>query len=552
MSRNGQSLINRGLGVIEWLGNKLPDPLFLFMGATVLVVVLSAVGSGLGWSVQPVRPVAASVEASDGGRPRVELVPHGEAIRARSLVTSDGAYWLTANMVRNFINFAPLGVVLVSMFGIGLAEKVGLFGAAMRQLAGVTPSVLLTPTVIMLGICSNIASDAGYIVLPALAGGLYAAAGRPALAGIAAAFAGVAGGFSANLLIASTDTLIAPLTEQGARVLDATYSVLPTCNWYFLAASILVLVPVGWLVTAKITEPRLAASPDGGGRGGELTPLTREERRGLKWAFIGALAAVALVVGLIFVPGAPLHGTMPAAAPTYGPIPISGPVSGPVSAAALPPRWSQGVVPLIFVGFLLPGLAYGVASGTIRKLKDVSDALVHAMRTMAPVIAVAFFAAQFIECLKFTRLDTMIAQSGGKLLAGADLPVPIMLASVILLVMVVNLLVASMSAKWTALSLILVPMMMMTGVSPELTQAAYRVGDSVTNIVTPLNTYIILILAAGQKYRPQLGIGNIVAMMLPYSVAFWIAWTLFILAYVYLGVPLGPNAPLWYAPPAAP
>lgn len=548
MSSNGQSLISRGLGVIEWLGNKLPDPLFLFLGATVLVVVLSAVGSGLGWSVQPVRPVASSADVSGAGKPRVELVPYGEPIRARSLVTTDGAYWLTANMVRNFINFAPLGVVLVSMFGIGLAEKVGLFGAAMKQLAGITPSLLLTPTVIMLGICSNIASDAGYIVLPALAGGLYAAAGRPALAGIATAFAGVAGGFSANLLIASTDTLIAPLTEQGARVLDPAYSVLPTCNWYFLAASILVLVPVGWLVTAKITEPRLAASPDGGGRGGELTPLTREERRGLKWALVGAGVAVALVVGLIFIPGAPLHGTMPAAAPAYGPIPVS----GPASAGALPPRWSQGVVPLIFVGFLLPGLAYGVASGAIRSTKDVSDALVHSMRTMAPVIAVAFFAAQFIECLKYTRLDTMIAQSGGKLLAGADLPVPVMLAAVILLVMVVNLLVASMSAKWTALSLILVPMMMMTGVSPELTQAAYRVGDSVTNIVTPLNTYIILILAAGQKYRPTLGIGNIVAMMLPYSIAFWIAWTLFLLAYVYLGLPLGPNAPMWYAAPSAP
>jgi p-aminobenzoyl-glutamate transporter AbgT len=294
MPRNGQSLINRGLGVIEWLGNKLPDPLFLFMGATVLVVVLSAVGTGLGWNVQPVRRWRRPLRSPGVGRPRVELVPYGEPIRARSLMTSDGAYWLTANMVRNFINFAPLGVVLVSMFGIGLAEKVGLFGAGMRQLAGITPSVLLTPTVILLGICSNIASDAGYIVLPALAGGLYAAAGRPALAGIAAAFAGVAGGFSANLLIASTDTLIAPLTEQGARVLDATYSVLPTCNWYFLAASVLVLVPVGWLVTAKITEPRLVASADGGGRGGELTPLTREERRGLKWALVGAAAAVAL------------------------------------------------------------------------------------------------------------------------------------------------------------------------------------------------------------------------------------------------------------------
>jgi aminobenzoyl-glutamate transport protein len=178
----------------------------------------------------------------------------------------------------------------------------------------------------------------------------------------------------------------------------------------------------------------------------------------------------------------------------------------------------------------------------------VSKAFVNAMATMAPIIAMAFFAAQFIECFKFSRLDAMLANAGGKAIVAADLPKPLLLAGVILLVMIINLLISSMSAKWTALAAIMVPMLMMAGFSPELTQAAYRVGDSVTNIVTPLNAYIIVILAAAQKYKKDTGIGNLIAMMIPYSFVFFIVWTLFLLGWVALGLQLGPGAPLWYAP----
>ncbi|HLO41259.1 MAG TPA: AbgT family transporter, partial [Phycisphaerales bacterium] len=266
----------RGLGflnVVERIGNKLPDPVFLFLGATLLIMVLSAVGSALDWQVQPLKPQVVMETVTDAsgvevrqpklnarGQPEIELIESGAPVKPRNLLSATGIYWLISNMVRNFLNFPPLGVVVVSMFGIGLAERVGLFGAAMKWVAGLVPSKLLTPTVVMLGILSNVASDAGYIVLPPLAAGLYVVFKRPPMAGIAAAFAGIAGGFSANLLVGSTDALVAGITEAGARTLDPAYTVLPTANWYFMIASTFLLTLMGWAVTAWVIEPRLAAA----------------------------------------------------------------------------------------------------------------------------------------------------------------------------------------------------------------------------------------------------------------------------------------------------
>lgn len=603
------------LDLVEWLGNRLPDPVFLFIGATVAVVVLSAVGHGLGWSVQPVRPrtVTETIVGPGGlpqtqpkldasGRPVLELVPAGDPLQPRNMLTADGLYWLTANLVRNFINFAPLGVVLVSMLGIGVAERVGLFAAAMRALAGIVPPAALTPVVIFTGVLSNIASDAGYIILPPLAAALYAACGRPPLAGVAAAFAGVSAGFSANLVIAGTDTLMAPLTELGARVLDPHYTVLPTCNWYFMAASTFVLTAAGWAVTARIVEPRLArgSAPVLSATGPEPDPtVSRAERRGLIAAGLAALVTLSAFAALLLVPGSPLHGTMPAPAPAFGPIPVVSPPpagtftpadpdagasrsvpgtfalrAGTTLEAVAPggvrgtfrtttpatlqgafeptpnpqPRWSVAIVPLIFVGFLIPGIVYGVVAGAIRAPADVSRAFIHSMGTMAPILAMAFFAAQFIESFRYTRLDAMLANAGGKALVASGLPAPVLLVGLILMVSGVNILMSSMSAKWAALSAILVPMLMMAGLSPELTQAAYRVGDSVTNTITPLNAYLIVILAVVQRYHPQAGLGNLIAMMVPYSACFLVIWSAFLVAWVWAGVPLGPDAPLWYIP----
>jgi aminobenzoyl-glutamate transport protein len=585
------------LGLIERLGNRLPDPIFLFIYATACVLVLSHAAAFLGWSVQPQRPQV----GPDGA---LVLVDDGAPLLARSLLTADGAYWLIANLVRNFLNFPPLGVVLVSMLGIGVAERVGLFGAFLKWMAALVPARLLTPTTVFLGIMSNVASDAGYIILPPLAAGLYAAFGRSPLAGIAAAFAGISGGFSANLVLASTDTLVAPLTERGAQVLAATYSVLPTCNWYFLIGSTFLLTLLGWAVTAWIVEPRLTAAhgaADAAEHGSART-LSPDERRGLRWAAVALAAALAVVAAALTIPGSPLVGPMPAPAPRHGPIPAAPPPAqaafspadpgAPLPAAgtvrlnpglaveaemtgapgnaairgtakltqpadaparmerapAPQPRWSQAIVPMILFCFLVPGLAFGAATGAIKGHRDVAKAFVHAMASMAPIIAIAFFAAQFIECLAFSQLDRMLAFAGGAALASMGLPQGVLIVGLVVLVMIVNMLMSSMSAKWSAMAVIVVPMMMMSGVSPELTQAAYRVGDSVTNIVTPLNAYLIVVLAAAQRYRPQMGLGNLIAMIVPYTAAFAVGWPLFLLAWVYAGVPLGPGAPLWYAP----
>jgi aminobenzoyl-glutamate transport protein len=608
------------LGFIERLGNRLPDPIFLFIGATVIVMLLSGLGSALKWSVQPQRPTLAMQVLIDdegrevrvpmkgaGGRPVIKLLPAGQPIEPRNLLSAEGIYWLVANMIRNFLNFPPLGIVLVGMFGIGLAEKVGLFGSAMKYLAGLVPSRLLTPTVVLLGILSNVATDAGYIILPPLAAGLYLAFGRSPVAGIAAAFAGVAGGFSANVMIAATDTLVSGITEVGARTIDPSYQVLPTCNWWFMGASTVLLTLLAWAVTAWIVEPRLTARREGMSDADlkvDDHALSIAERRGLRWALLGLLLALAVVGALLTVPGSPLHGQMPAPAPRHGEIPASlapapgaflpsgepaggrGPIpgetivkpgftieaegevsesqrvrgtfrlteearlTGRLEPGAPPgPRWSQAVVPIIFFVFMTPGLFYGVATGAIRSTRDVSKCFIHAMSSMAPVIAMAFFAAQFLECLRFSRLDTMLANLGGQALVSADLPPALLLAALVTLTMCVNLLMASMSAKWTALAPIVVPMLMMAGISPELTQCAYRLGDSVTNIITPLNSYMIVVLVVLQKYVRDAGIGSLVSTMLPYSGVFFAVWTIFLIVWVTVGLPIGPGAPLWYVPP---
>ncbi len=604
------------LGLIEWLGNKLPDPVFLFIGATIIVMGLSAIGDSMGWSVQPqrVKAVTEAVTAADGtvthvpkldasGKPLTELLPSGAPVAPRSLLSGEGVYWLFANMVRNFVNFAPLGVVLVGMFGIGVAEKVGLFGAAMRWVAALVPSKALTPTIVFVGVVSNIASDAGYIILPPLAAALYAAFGRPPLAGIAAAFAGVAAGFSANLLVGSTDALVAGITTLGARTLEPSYTVLATSNWWFMLVSTFLLTVVGWGVTAWVVEPRLAAQGhDGGVDAGGNEALTSVERRGLRWAVIATVLTLGGIAALIAVPGAPLAGPMPAPAPTFGTIPsalgaapakfspaagagdtmpmageavlprqwtveAAGPDGAPrgtfrlaedttikgrlEASAEAQPRWSTAVVPLILIAFLIPGVAYGLVTGAIRSAGDITKAFTHAMVMMAPILAMAFFAAQFVECFRYTRLDVMLANAGGKLLVGSGLHYSALLVGVVGLTMVINLLMASMSAKWTALAPILVPMMMMAGISPELTQAAYRVGDSCTNVVTPLNSYVVIILVAMQRWKKDAGIGNLIAMMLPYSITFAIAWTLLLIGWSVAGWELGPGAPLWYTPAAA-
>jgi aminobenzoyl-glutamate transport protein len=573
--KQGSSLLDR----IEWLGNKLPEPALLFAILAAIVVVVSAIGAALDWRVPVKQPRVTLIEkvdeagrpvvGADGaavmipkideatGRPDVTLVPQlgpdGAPVELtpRSLLTVEGIYWALSSMVRNFTGLPALGLVFVSMLGIGLAEKFGFFSALMRALALVTPKQFLTPVVVFIGANSSIASDAGYIILPPLAAALYMAVGRSPIAGLAAAFAGVAGGFGGGFFPTAADGFLAGEATRSAHIVDASYATVTALhNWYFKAGSAIVVMFAGWFVTDVLVEPRLlrqskldasaeAAAERSAEREAESMGVSKAEARGLGLA----LATMAIVLGvflaMIFVPGWPLHGT---GQPTLA----SG---APAPGERAGDRWSQVIVPMIFFCFLLPGMVYGWSTGVLRTQKDFIDAIYHGIKSIVPVLAIAFFMGQFVNYFSYTGLDRMLAFAGGGLLVQADLPVPFLIVLFIALVVAGDFAISGMLSKFGVLAPIFIPMFMMVGISPELTTAAYRIGDSVVNIITPLNSYLLIILVVLQKYKKEAGLGTLISLMLPYSVVFFIVWTGFLLAWWATGTELGPQAPLFYVPP---
>ncbi len=502
----------RWLDRLERAGNRLPDPATLFLVGSLIVMVVSQLAAWLGWSVE-------KLVRQEGTLVR-------EQVTAVSLLDSDGLWWVFSSLVENFVTFPPLGLVLVGLLGIGLADRSGLLPALLRRLMAAAPARLLVPATVFVGILSSIALDAGYVVLPPLAAGLFLAAGRAPLAGIAAATAGVTAGFSANLSLTALDPLLAGLSTAGARVLDAEYTVAITANWWLMIVSTLLLTLVGALVTARFVEPRLSAAAG-------ATPTSRDdgvatepdEDRGLRMAGIAFLLVIALMLALILVPGAPLAGQ-----------------------GERFPRWMEAMVPMLLVVFAATGLAYGVGAGSVRDDRDAVDMMSETIRTMGPYIVLAFFAAQFIAFFGHSRLGEMLALSGGQWLAAWQLdPAPLVLGFVVV-VMLGNLLIGSASAKYAFFAPVFVPMLMQAGISPELTQAAYRIGDSVTNGITPFNPYLIIILAFVRRYVPEAGLGTLLALMLPYTIAFALFWSGLLGIWVVAGWELGPGGPLTYSP----
>lgn len=537
------------LDLIEAVGNRLPDPAMLFVWASVVVIACSAVAASAGWSVQPVRPEAVVQQVAAPapgqartepvldahGRPKVRLAAVGEPIRARNLLSSDGIFWMLKSMVKNFMEFAPLGVILVTMLGVGVAERAGLIGALLKAVMQVMPRNLLTPALVFLGVQSSMGADAGYVVLPPIAAMLFKSVGRSPLAGVAAVFSGIGAGFSANLLITSLDPLLSALTQTGARVIAPAYEVNAACNWWFMIASTALLTLLGWGVTSWVVEPRLGrrTPAEGGplpGGGAGLAPerLAPEETRALRRSLAVLGAALAVVIALVLTPGSPIFGD-----------------GQPESRSA---RWIIAIVPIIFFLFLLPGIAFGRSMGTIRGGRDVARLMGESLASTAPVMVLAFFAGQFIAYFKYSQLDQLLAYSLGKSLAGSGLSPLLLIAGFIVMVMVLNILVSSASAKWTLLAPVFVPIFMLLQTSPELTQAAYRVADSCTNIVTPLNPYLVLVLAACRTHAPSTGTGTVLSLMAPYSLVFAVVWTLFLLGWSALDLPLGPGGGLRYAP----
>ncbi|MCF7990806.1 MAG: AbgT family transporter [Thiohalocapsa sp.] len=504
----------RWLDRLEHAGNRLPDPATLFFAGTLLLMLLSQLAVWLGWQVQ--RSVQRDGE------------PVTETITPVSLMDADGVWWLLSNLVENFVDFPPLGLVLVGLLGIGVAERSGLLPVLLQRLLAAAPRSLLVPATVLVGVLSSLALDAGYVVLPPLAGALFLAAGRSPLAGIAAVTAGVTCGFSANLVITGLDPLLAGLSTAGAGLIDPGYVVAITANWWFMIVSTLVLTAVGAAVTVRVVEPRLraGAGADAMPEAAASTAGEREaENRGLRFAGIALLVLGAALLLSVLIPGAPLAGQ-----------------------GSRFPRWMEVMVPLLLIFFLGVGLAYGIGAKTIRNDRDAVAMMGETMKTMGPYIVLAFFAAQFIACFGHSRLGEMLAIAGGGWLAAMALPSAGLVLAFIGLVMLGNLFMGSASAKYAFFAPVFVPMFMQAGISPELTQAAYRVGDSVTNGITPFNPYLVIILAFVRRYRPDAGIGTLVALMLPYTLAFAPVWSLLLGLWVVLGWPLGPGGPLFYQP----
>ena len=502
-SQPARSFLSRFLDFVEWGGNKLPHPAVLFAVFALSVVVGSAVLSAAG--IVAVHPTT------------------GAEIRAVNLLSAEGLRRIITSLVQNFAGFAPLGTVLVAMLGVAVAEGAGLLSALIRMVVLSAPKRLITLIVVFAGIMSNAASEAGYVILIPLAAVIFHAVGRHPLAGLAAAFAGVSGGYSANLVLGTVDPLLAGITQEAARIIDPAYTVNPASNYYFLAVSTFLLTALGTWVTEKIVEPRLGRY-EGDAKPEAMDRLKPEEKRGLWWA----AAVSAVFIGLIL----------------WGLLPDGGALRDPKHNDILHSTFLTGIVAFIFAGFLLPGIVYGVVTRSIRSEGDVIGFMSKAMGTLAGYIVLVFFAAQFVAFFSWTNVGLITAINGAQFLKSVGLTgIPLFL-SFIAVSALLNLLMASASAKWAVMAPVFVPMFMRRGYTPELTQVAYRVGDSTTNIITPMMSYFALIVAFAQKYRKDAGLGTLTAIMLPYTVVFFVGWALLLLVWMWMGLPVGPGAGL--------
>lgn len=516
-----QGLFNRFLATVEFLGNLLPHPITLFAMFCIAIVIFSGIADWFGLSAIDPRPEGAKGRDPDG---IIEVV---------SLLSAEGLQKIVTGLVTNFTGFAPLGTVLVALLGVSVAEHSGMLSAAMRGMVMGASKRLVTFMVVFAAILSNTASELGYVVLIPLAAMIFHSLGRHPLAGLAAAFAGVSGGYSANLLLGTIDPLLAGITTPAAQMIDPTYQVGPEANWYFMMVSVFLIAIVGTWVTEKIVEPRLGKyNPEEASidlSENNIEHLSDKERSGLKWAGLSLLIVSALLALTI--------------------VPENGILRHPETGAVAGSPFLKGIVVFIFVTFAIPGFVYGRVVGTMKNDRDVIDAMSKSMGSMGMYIVLVFFAAQFVAFFKWTNLGTILAINGAALLQALNLTGPEVFVLFIFMCAIVNLSLGSSSAQWAVTAPIFVPMLMLIGYAPETIQAAYRIGDSVTNLITPMMSYFGLILAVATKYKKDMGIGTLVATMLPYSMFFFIGWVALFYIWVFgFGLPVGPNSPIYYTP----
>lgn len=495
---------SRVFDMIERLGNKLPDPFVLFIVLALIVIGLSAVANALGASAE--HPQTGDDEA------------------VRSLLSGEGIQFMLTSMLENFTGFAPLGLVLGIMLGIGLVEQVGYLDYAIRKSVSRVPGYLLPYMAVFVGIMGNIASDAAMVLIPPLMAMAFYKIGRHPIAGLVAGFAGAGAGFTANLMVAGTDALLAGITTEAARIVDDSVTVSPVANWYFNIVCVFVLTLVGGLITTRITERRLGTYDGDAVELEDDRAPTRREHKGFLLATGAGLLYVALIAVAVLIPGSPLQGE---------------------DGAVIESPFMDGIVPLILIFFIVIGVTYGIIVGKIKNTGDVSKHMAAAMATMGTYIVMVFAIAQFIEYFNWSNLGLWVAVSGAEFLERVGFTGVLLILTYSLFTVLLNLLVTSGSAQWALQAPIFVPMLMQLGYHPGFIQAAYRIGDSSTNIVTPLFPFMPVILAYMQKYDKKAGIGTYISLMLPYAVGFFIAFNIVLYVFFFLGIPFGPGVPVY-------
>lgn len=498
-----KSRFSRVLDKIEVVGNKLPHPATLFLMMAVIVALLSWWASAVG--LEATHPAT------------------GEIIAVRNLLNADGLRWIYMNVESNFVNFPPLGLVLVILIGIGVAEGSGLFTVLVRQLVLGAPTKLITAAIITAGIFSHLASEIGYVILIPLGAMIFHALGRHPMAGFAAAFAGVSAGFGSNFLIGSVDPILAGLSTSAAQIIDPSMNINPMVNYFFMVASAIMIIIVGTWVTEKIVEPRLGEYK-GSQKPLDIEQITPLEKKGLRWAGIGTLIFIGIMAMTI--------------------IPENGLLRDPITGSVLRSPFFSGIVVALTLLFFVPGIIYGIVVKTITSDKDVVTHMTNSMKGMAGYIVLVFFAAQFIYWFNYSNLGLVLAIDGAEFLSHVGFTgIPLILAF-LLLSSVLNMFMGSASAKWAIMAPVFVPMFMILGYHPGLTQAAFRIGDSVTNVITPMMSYFALIVTYAQNYDKKNGIGTIISLMIPYTVIFLLVWIVMMTIWMLLGIPLGFDGPI--------
>lgn len=503
---------NRRFGILDFIekvGNKLPHPATIFIILCIGIVILSDVLSKRGLSVTYLGLDRSTNEIKD------------ITVSVQSLLTADGIRYIFSSLITNFTSFAALGTVLVAMLGVGVAEGTGFIATVLRRIVLNTPKSLVTAVVVFAGVMSSIASDAGYVVLVPLGAVIFLSFGRHPIAGIAAAFAGVSGGFSANFFPGPVDALLAGITTEGAKMINPTADVKITANWFFIIASTFLITIIGTIITEKIVEPRLGKYKGALNNDDQdvMKPLSKLEKRGLKFAGLFLLSGIIVIALLVAPAGSPLRN--------------------PETGAILTSPFMDTIVVTIALLFLLAGVGYGIGVKTIKNDKDVLSQMSKTMSTMGSYIVLVFFAAQFVAYFAKSNLGTVIAVKGSEFLKHAGITgIPLLLGFIIVTAFI-NLFMGSASAKWAIMAPVFVPMLMGMQITPEVTQMAYRIGDSTTNIISPLMTYFALIVSFSEKYDKESGVGTMISTMVPYSIAFLIGWAILLIVWFSLGLPLG-------------